>query len=898
MNKTNKFDLKAFLTFLTVIVLSFAMLFATACNKSSTTDDDESDGDTETEETSDARTDDKQTLLNGDFEFYTASTATYPVYSTSSSSAYKWQQTKGGGSDNYAVASSGKSGIIDTADDAYGKLSDAEKPKNADDTYYNPKTPYAENLVESSDDDVADVTGSKILMIHNKTTAGTGTAQYFVSTTTITLAADKYALLSVWVKTKDLSGYKGADDYGAYVKVTSSVTPQVEPLVVNNIDTAGVWTKYSVYLKPSRFVTTTYKLTLGLGEGDSINKYGYTEGFAYFDNAEYKLIDKDAYDAAVTAGAPVLTNDEAVTPKAAYTIDDRAIGAAERVLAMDFSKAETPVAITGNGDYNADISINPLNVFDKVGYGDVSFEYDGETIDATDAIYMVFDGKDANGNQLLGSSYTYKTDVLGHIGGADETDNYLKFTFKAKVINKSFQKGATVTLVDGETETDSFSNFNTVDKEGDDDGFVTYSFYLVNNYAINVEGGGVPEVFDFSFNFTFGSTSYEDGSLLYPQGYAIFKDFTLTALTKAEYNAASTGDASVKVEVKGAHANAYSADTDDDGDDAYTYNVSATDKEKMENGQLIPVESIKSNAFAVVKADGAEVGLVNSHYAYADASLSNALTAMNSATWERDNEYVQPIAMIGVADEETYLKGEIKTIAQGSTYTFSLKVYAGVGAEAFVRIYKVKTLGSEGEYLKDTDGNAVTVTVKNGATKNKDGYVNVKIVIVADEELTLRLEFGTNTAGAVLFDEVNDGSSSTDTYGTLKAAYYPSEYTFTEKKSDNTKIYYYKTEDDAKEDKNRIQENGADKYTIAEGQVVLAFGKPATDNADDDNFVQFVNFGKGTTYVIEPDETDTEDETDDEEEEDEDQPNTAASVWLSVISIVLALVLIAALVTV
>ncbi len=897
MNKTNKFNLKAFLTFLLVAVLSFAMIFCAACNKTSTTDDND-DTDDKTEETSDAKTDDKQTLANGDFEFYTASTATYPVYSTSSSSSYKWQQVKGGESGNYAVSSTGNSGIIDTADEPYGKLADANKPKNADDTFYNPKTPYAENLVEKTDDDVADVSGTKVLMIHNKTSDGNGTAQNFSSTSTITLAAGKYAALSVWIKTKDVSGYKGSDEYGAYVKVVSTVTPSVDPLIVRNIDTAGAWKKYTVYLKPSAFITTTYKLILGLGDGDGIDKYGYTEGFAYFDNAEYKIIEKSAYDAAITSGVSVLTNDETVTPKAYFDINDKTLGTAERAVAMDFSKTETPAAITGAGDYNSNISVNPLNAFDKVGYGDVTFDYAGETVSATDAIYMVFDGKDADGNQLLGSSYTYKTNVVGNIGGAAETDNYVKFTFKAKVINKSFQKGATVTVVDGETKTDSFSNFNTVDK-GDDDGYVTYSFYLVNNYAVNVENGGTPEVFDYSFNFTFGSTSYEDIDLLYPQGYAIFKDFTQTALTKAEYDAATTGDTSAKVEIKGSHTNAYSADADEDGDN-YDYNVAPTDKEKMQNGEIIPVTQITSVPFTAVVAEGATAGLVNSEYvaAYTNAELQAALTDMNSAEWKRDNEFVQPIAVIGAADKETYLKGEVKTVTKGSTYSFSAKVYAGAGAEAFIRIYKSKTLDSEGEYLKDADGNPITVVVKNGSTKNKDGYVNVRIVVKAGEELKLRLELGTKTSGVVLFDGIDAGSSASVTYETFKSSYYASEYEFTEKKSEGVKAYYYKTEEDAKADKNRIQENGADKYTVTEGQVTAAIGKPTTGNADDDAFVQYHNFDKGTTYVIEADETETDEDTEEEEETEENQPNTAASVWLSVISIILAVALIAALVAV
>lgn len=68
------------------------------------------------------------------------------------------------------------------------------------------------------------------------------------------------------------------------------------PITVKNVNTDGKWAKFTFYIHGSNLNNATVKLTLGLGEGNGSLKAGYVEGFAYFDNAEFKEITKKEYD--------------------------------------------------------------------------------------------------------------------------------------------------------------------------------------------------------------------------------------------------------------------------------------------------------------------------------------------------------------------------------------------------------------------------------------------------------------------------------------------------------------------------------------------------------------------------------------------------------------------------
>ncbi len=155
---------------------------------------------------------------------------------------------------------------------------------------------------------------TSVLMIHNRRTSESvrGTAQYYNSSTTVTLESGTAAELSVWVKTAALYHYKANADpeddisvsrrAGAYIGVTQTVGgTTLEEMRVKNINTDGIvndngWQQYTIYIRASSYATSTFRIKLGLGLGSSDDRYEAVDGFAFFDDLECKLISSAEYD--------------------------------------------------------------------------------------------------------------------------------------------------------------------------------------------------------------------------------------------------------------------------------------------------------------------------------------------------------------------------------------------------------------------------------------------------------------------------------------------------------------------------------------------------------------------------------------------------------------------------
>ncbi len=876
MNRSeSKFNLKTFLTLLFVLTLTFVMAFTVACSNNSSTENKGSDNNNEKPaEQTDTKTD-KQTLNNGDFEFYTTKDSSYPVYSTSTSSSYKWRKVTDG--KHAAPSSTAASGIIDTTESAYASLSDTNKPADKS----NPGTPVTDNDADTQ----ADESGKKILMIHNKTSDGFGTAQYFQSTATLSPSHDETARVSVWVKTADISTRFDDSKSGAYIKITNTVGGKdEEALVIKNIRTDGAWVKYTVYLTPSDYAATQYKVILGLGEGSKTSVDNFAEGFAYFDNAEYKILDKDADIAALTASAHVVD----VTDKDSFSMD--AATETTKVAYVNFAKGSVPVAdMTGSGKFNEEITPNTLNTDFEAGYTatDKTLTLGGETETVNNAVYMVFEGKG------IGSSYTYTSKNFDLVAPTTAT-NYVKFSFNAKVKTANgSQTGATVQLVDGTKDGSSLSTFTEEYKR--------YTFYLANVYNEKLNNPA-DYAFTYAFKFSFGPTSNINELQKLPVGYAVFKDFNVTYLTAEEYEKAATGSDAVKAELKNDYLNAYSEEkTDDEAEETYDFSVGAIDKKlKLEKGIAVDVSGDSYS----VKTESADsvVGIVNSKYAAEytteyGAEVTAALQDLDDAKWTgRTNKHVQPMMVKGAAT----IAANYATIPAGGTYSFSVNVYAFGSAKGFVRIYKLKTIDEEGGVLKNASGNETSVTVENGATRNTNGYVLVTFVIKAKTELKVRVEFGNTATGAVFFDNVNAGTAASySDFAALKSAY--PDYDFTTKSSEQTKVYTYNSKEDAEKENNeslRVKENGEVVYRVIAPVVKEALGKPAVENAADNAFIQYADLDDSEVYDIKAS-GDKSDESDNKDSDNSaNNSDRQAYGWLSVVSIILAVVLIAALVAI
>ena len=303
---------------LTAFVASASAGVLTACSKKSDkTKVDQSEISTD-------QTTDVSRIKNGSFEFDAAKETTPIVTSPKS-----WSRSS-------VLTSKAASGVIDTETSAWDKLtktggitpaneSEAEskwsemnvydrlqyiktwkesnKNKSVDDLKFykdhynisaddipandvNPGTHYTES-------DVAAGKNTKVLMIRNKYTSSSGTAQSFTSSSSLTLPAGTSAKVSLWVKTSQLTYYYHNGEKQS-----------------ENQDLA-VLKNRGAYIGISRTVAgnSTFTMVLGLGQGTSSSTMGFVNGYAFFDDVECSIIENAAYDVlANNADAKVTEN--------------------------------------------------------------------------------------------------------------------------------------------------------------------------------------------------------------------------------------------------------------------------------------------------------------------------------------------------------------------------------------------------------------------------------------------------------------------------------------------------------------------------------------------------------------------------------------------------------------
>ena len=347
---------------LTAFVASASAGVLTACSKKSDkTEVDQSEISTD-------QTTDVSRIKNGSFEFDAAKETTPIVTSPKS-----WSRSS-------VLTSKAASGVIDTESSAWDKLTktggitpaneseaeskwsemnvydrlqyiktwkEANKNKSVDDLKFykdhynisaddipandvNPGTHYTES-------DAAAGKNTKVLMIRNKYTSSSGTAQSFTSSSSLTLPAGTSAKVSLWVKTSQLTYYyhngekqdENKDlavlkNRGAYIGISRTVAGKSkDQVLVKNIDTEKIledsripednksngWVKYEFYLQGSEYASSTFTMVLGLGQGTSSATMGFVNGYAFFDDVECSIIENKAYaDLASTAHATVTEN--------------------------------------------------------------------------------------------------------------------------------------------------------------------------------------------------------------------------------------------------------------------------------------------------------------------------------------------------------------------------------------------------------------------------------------------------------------------------------------------------------------------------------------------------------------------------------------------------------------
>ena len=349
---------------LTAFVASASAGVLTACSKNSEKPE------VDQSEISTDQTTDVSRIKNGSFEFDAAKETTPIVTSPKS-----WSRSS-------VLTSKAASGVIDTENAAWDKLTktgnitpaneteaenkwaemnaydrlqyikswkEANKNKSVDElTFY--KDHYNISADDIPDNDVNPGThykegdetatkNTKVLMIHNKYTSSSGTAQNFTSSSSLTLPAGTSATVSLWVKTSQLTYYyhdgekqdENKDlsvikNRGAYIGISRTVAGKSkDQVLVQNINTEKIledpsipeenksngWVKYEFYLQGSEYASSTFTMVLGLGQGTSSSTMGFVNGYAFFDDVECSIIENKAYATLATNADATVTETNA-----------------------------------------------------------------------------------------------------------------------------------------------------------------------------------------------------------------------------------------------------------------------------------------------------------------------------------------------------------------------------------------------------------------------------------------------------------------------------------------------------------------------------------------------------------------------------------------------------------
>ncbi len=687
--------------------LSFSLGIFAACGK--TTDEDDEDEDSSVTET------DTQLLKNGDFEFYTGKTTEQDKKRTLIYSPSSWSFTSGSPTSDTA------SGIVNVKEwdyltkegrkftsisdavahwndekvtvydrlkfydefkDEIKELDSGSEAKKLFNKYnYSNDFEDVEKLREELGESLSthpvkedETVGDNMLMIHNSRTSDgvVGTAQYYTSSTTITLEAGTSAKLSVWVKTDKLTHYYSSSNdtpvevtqnAGAYVGVTHTVGgTTLDPMQIKNINTDGEWQQYHMYVRANTFAKSTFKIVLGLGQGDTSNRYEQVNGYAFFDdltcevipNAEYATATENLsedYKCEIGDLKDDKIFDTDVKTSKTYALDlyagfekvkDFGIGNVSVALTQEFSGTRPYESLkkTVEDDIYAHHRYSELNalkadnrylqnIFDQDFADKFPFvNADGTTNTNADIVMLLSAG---------GAAYTAKVTNDAFTVPANSR-MLLSFYVKTSEI-RSGKTGASAILVDGENETEiaAFDSTTIAKIDVDDDnkdiqnGWVQCFFFVENDND---------DERSFSLKLTYGPKNVASAKESdYCDGYAAFANFEVKALSRTEYGYASTGDRAVKASLTGTVDASSSFDAA-----AVTSNIEKDFAKPVNfNGvqswtKNMTAESDRVNPTVTqLNESGLYTGLLNAKYAqaYRDTPWAAALGATSDDWWNK-----------------------------------------------------------------------------------------------------------------------------------------------------------------------------------------------------------------------------------------------------------------------
>lgn len=590
---------------------------------------------------------------------------------------------------------------------------------------------------------------NNVLMIHNLVTSNSvvGTAQYYTSSTTITLSAGTAAEVSVWVRTDNLYHYYSTDDdnpsesgdpvdryAGAYIGVTNTVGgTSLDQMQIKNINTNGEWEQYSVYVRASTFATTTFKLVLGLGQGSSSDRYEHVNGYAFFDDITCDIISAEDYEEAV--GTPETPNDgvkictiDSLKEDKKFDVSDTSLNgfntfALDLFAAIDGDLADSEIDIglttqrSGSIDYTTarfgldhdpETNFAELTTLSQIAASNNRYLKKVYENDLKDKYPFGDDGNIVMLMSANGAAYTAKLPTLTL--GAEERV-LVSFFVKTSDIPSGYS-GASATVVEvvdgadvNKTSISAFDSTDLATVDIDDDrtdvyqGWAQCFFFIENstdaeaNYRIELSYGPT----------TIAGTTKND----YADGYAAFTEFKTKPLTKTEYSYASTGSQAVKVSLTGEVKETKNFDS-----------VSAAAQKDVETGLALPSsftgvlggsKFVTPNGGENEIPDGVYAGLLSSQYAetyYSDNEsawkdvISNGSAANADDWWTNYFGNARQPLVIANAEQAAYgfFSGTL-TVSASSYQKISMRVKVSAGAKAYVYLVDASSAEKTGSLL-------------------------------------------------------------------------------------------------------------------------------------------------------------------------------------------------------
>ncbi len=608
-----------------------------------------------------------------------------------------------------------------------------------------------------------DEDNTSVLMIHNQRTADDGvrgTAQYYTSSTTVTLSAGTAAEISLWVRTDALYHYKDTEltqRGGAYIGVTNTVGGStLDQMQIYNINTDGQWRQYHLYVRASTFATSTFRIVLGLGQGSSDDKYYAVDGYAFFDDVDCKLISQTDYDKAIRqdegegdlkTGVLECTVDSLKADK--QFDSDKYSYDTYQTFALDlYAPSDDPTIVEELlGNVSADLTVDrdtPTYTSEKIdsSLGKSADDFAKLTtlgeIKGSSNKYLKnvftndfdnkfpFGGDESKVIMLMSANGAAYTATLSMPENVDpetgkslfkldpDTRILVSFFVKTSAIQSGLT-GASAAVVDGTSKEPVYiSPFDSttlaavdIDSKSEDENLKdiykgwTQCFFFIENDTETEK--------TFSIELSYGPTTITGtNKFSYGEGYAAFAGFEIKTLTKTEYGYASTGDRAKKVSLTGEAGASKTFDS-----------VAAVDEEILKTGPAQPVnfrgvlggsDFVQNGGADNVKPENIYAGLLSSKYAkdYFDSNEAwkTALGGAAGSPANADEWWTnlfgssrQPLVIINGEEAAYGYYAKTETVSASSYRRISIPVKASAGAK--VNLYLIDTTAEEtGTMLK------------------------------------------------------------------------------------------------------------------------------------------------------------------------------------------------------